>query len=279
MAKMAEEKIQAEVEALGYELVDASKYENLLSPILIRCKQDHLIEVSLTNLRKVSFTCPCCDKAIESHQLFCDKCFHQITFIKKPMCYRCGQPLLLEKAKGKVLCPDCLKKRPLYDIARAAFIYDSASKASILKLKYTDRMEYAYPLVELLYQAGCDLFSKTDIIMPVPMHWRRRLKRKYNQADLLGRLLAKKTHILYSSKNLIRSRHTEVQENKTLSERNKNVKDAFCIKKPQEIQNKIENTLYQSGSRIYDVQSYPIKDIKEITQPNIDPTITTYPEY
>ena len=183
-------------------------------------------------------TCPCCDKAIESHQLFCDKCFHQITFIKKPMCYRCGQPLLLEKAKGKVLCPDCLKKRPLYDIARAAFIYDSASKASILKLKYTDRMEYAYPLVELLYQAGCDLFSKTDIIMPVPMHWRRRLKRKYNQADLLGRLLAKKTHILYSSKNLIRSRHTEVQENKTLSERNKNVKDAFCIKKPQEIQNK-----------------------------------------
>ena len=48
---------------------------------------------------------------------------------------------------------------------------------------------------------------------------------------------------------------------------------------PQEIQNKIENTLYQSGSRIYDVQSYPIKDIKEITQPNIDPTITTYPEY
>ena len=183
-------------------------------------------------------TCPCCDKTIESHQLFCDKCFHQITFIKKPMCYRCGQPLLLEKSKGNILCPECLKKRPLYDIARAAFIYDSVSKASILKLKYTDRMEYAYPLVELLYQAGSDLFSKTDIIMPVPMHWRRRLKRKYNQADLLGRLLAKKTHIPYSSKNLIRSRHTEVQENKTLSERNRNVKDAFCIKKEQEIQSK-----------------------------------------
>ena len=65
MAKMAEEKIQAEVEALGYELVDASKYENLLTPILIKCKQDHLIEVSLGNLRKASFTCPCCDKAID----------------------------------------------------------------------------------------------------------------------------------------------------------------------------------------------------------------------
>ena len=48
---------------------------------------------------------------------------------------------------------------------------------------------------------------------------------------------------------------------------------------PQSMQNKIENTLYQGGDRIYDVQSYPIKDIKEITKPNIDPTISTYPEY
>lgn len=44
-------------------------------------------------------------------------------------------------------------------------------------------------------------------------------------------------------------------------------------------QNQIQNTLYQGGDRIYDVQSYPIKDIKTITEPNIQPTITTYPEY
>lgn len=48
---------------------------------------------------------------------------------------------------------------------------------------------------------------------------------------------------------------------------------------PQELKNKIENTLYQGGDRIYDIQSYPINDIKEITEPNIQPTITTYPEY
>ena len=48
---------------------------------------------------------------------------------------------------------------------------------------------------------------------------------------------------------------------------------------PQELQNKIENTLYQGGDRIYDIQSYPLNDIKKITEPNIQPTITTYPEY
>jgi len=48
---------------------------------------------------------------------------------------------------------------------------------------------------------------------------------------------------------------------------------------PQAEQNQIENTLYEGGNRIYDVQSFPLKDINEITEPNIDPTITTYPEY
>lgn len=48
---------------------------------------------------------------------------------------------------------------------------------------------------------------------------------------------------------------------------------------PKAEQNEIENTLYEGGNRIYDVQSYPIKDIKTITEPNIDPTISTYPEY
>ena len=48
---------------------------------------------------------------------------------------------------------------------------------------------------------------------------------------------------------------------------------------PQELNNKIENTLYQGGNRIYDIQSYPIKDIDKITEPNINPTITDYPDY
>lgn len=48
---------------------------------------------------------------------------------------------------------------------------------------------------------------------------------------------------------------------------------------PETMQNKIENTLYQGGNRIYDIQSYPLEDINKITEPNINPTITTYPEY
>lgn len=197
--------------------------------------------------------CPGCDKEINSNQLFCSTCFKQITFIKKPVCHRCGLPLMCEQTDEKMLCSDCLKKRPQYDRARAVFVYDTVSKGCILKLKYADKMEYSKPFVELLYQAGQELFFKTDIIMPVPMHWKRKLKRKYNQADLLARGLATKTALLYSNDNLIRSRHTPIQENKSVSERNKNVKDAFEVKKPEKIKKKsilLIDDVYTTGATV-----------------------------
>ena len=46
---------------------------------------------------------------------------------------------------------------------------------------------------------------------------------------------------------------------------------------PQIINKQIQDTLYESGGRIYDIQSYPIGDIDYIEQPNLNPTITTYP--
>ena len=48
---------------------------------------------------------------------------------------------------------------------------------------------------------------------------------------------------------------------------------------PQTMGEEIQNKLYQSGERIYDVQSYPAADIKYINQNNQDNAITNYPAY
>ena len=48
---------------------------------------------------------------------------------------------------------------------------------------------------------------------------------------------------------------------------------------PQIVNKQIQNTLYESGGRIYDIQSYPVTDINVIEQPNLNKTITTYPAY
>lgn len=48
---------------------------------------------------------------------------------------------------------------------------------------------------------------------------------------------------------------------------------------PLDYQNKIENTIYQDGNRLLDVQSVPINDINQALTPNIQPTISNYPSW
>ena len=64
MARLSHEQIKAEVEKLGYSLIDDSGYMTLNSFITVKCKNNHNIKATLNDLRKPSFTCPCCDKPI-----------------------------------------------------------------------------------------------------------------------------------------------------------------------------------------------------------------------
>ncbi len=48
---------------------------------------------------------------------------------------------------------------------------------------------------------------------------------------------------------------------------------------PLDYQDKIENTIYQSGDRLIVIQSIPLKYIKEATEPNIQPTINDFPAF
>lgn len=54
---------------------------------------------------------------------------------------------------------------------------------------------------------------------------------------------------------------------------------AVSAQTPEQVNSEIQNTLYESGGRIYDEQSYPINDINTIMEPNLDKEITNYPSY
>ena len=48
---------------------------------------------------------------------------------------------------------------------------------------------------------------------------------------------------------------------------------------PLDYKNQIENTIYQSGDRLIDIQSIPLQDISSAVQPNLQPEITDYPAF
>lgn len=185
--------------------------------------------------------CPYCETIIERTQIMCDSCFRKIRFITGAKCHRCGRPLPLppSETNEKLLCLSCLQnKRKAYDLARSVFVYDFFSRDAILKLKYADRIDLRHFFVNYMLQAGIDLFDKTDLIIPVPLSKRRRLKRKYNQAGVLGDLLAKRLKKPYSATTLIRIRHTKKQENISRQQRENNVKNAFFVTKPHIVRDK-----------------------------------------
>lgn len=138
--------------------------------------------------------CPTCDAPVDASGLMCASCFSRLTMITAPYCPRCGVPFKTTAASGVAeLCPACRVHLPVFERARAALRYDAASERLILPLKYADRTELAGVLALHMVRAGAELLASADYLIPVPLHRRRLFARRYNQAALLGRALARRT--------------------------------------------------------------------------------------
>ena len=90
-------------------------------------------------------------------------------------------------------------------------------------------------------QMGLDLlqagrFDDVDLLVPVPLHWRRKLERGYNQSELLCRGIATHFRRPILTRSLVRQRHTERQSMQVSSNRESNVKGAFRVKHPERLE-------------------------------------------
>ena len=106
--------------------------------------------------------CPVCSKSIETPGALCGDCFSRLQFI------HAHQP-------GKA----------------SAVVYDDTSKRLILALKYADKTELAPLLARMMVNAGGKVLDGADVLTCVPLHWKRLLARKYNQAAVLASAVSK----------------------------------------------------------------------------------------
>jgi ComF family protein len=121
-------------------------------------------------------------------------------------------------------------------IARGG-VYDKPLRDMILAFKFNDRTELSGQLCFLLNSAlqGSDFKNDIDMFVPVPLHWRRRLGRGFNQSLILCKGLDHRRRI---STELVRIRHTQRQWNLDLGKRIKNVADAFAVRKGHDFSGK-----------------------------------------
>ncbi|MCK5285511.1 MAG: ComF family protein [Alphaproteobacteria bacterium] len=151
-----------------------------------------------------------------------------IDFITEPFCDVCGLPFEFEVEKGS-LCTACLDNRPPYETARAVFKYNDSGRSMILGFKYADKTYAVKAFAPWLKRAGDSMLAKADYIIPVPLHYRRLISRRYNQSALIAKTLADETDNAYVADMLMRIRATVPQGHMNSKERFKNVKSAFAV--------------------------------------------------
>jgi ComF family protein len=139
--------------------------------------------------------CAGCLGPVEAQGQLCAECFGQIGFVVDPCCRRCGLPLVSEFAGGvQRLCETCRRTPPPWGRARAALLYDGKARGLILRLKHAGGEENAALLARHMVRAGARLLEQADLLVPVPLHRWRLLRRGYNQSGLLARHVAKASH-------------------------------------------------------------------------------------
>lgn len=172
--------------------------------------------------------CLSCDTGVSQGPGLCPPCWAKVRFIEAPWCESCGRPFEIDPQDG-LLCAACIADEPLFDRARAAMIYDEASRPLVTGFKYADRTDFARAFGGWLSRAGGDVLEEADYLVPVPLHPWRLWMRRYNQAGILASAVSRETFIPVLYDGLLRVRHTRQQVGLTASRRRRNVAGAFKV--------------------------------------------------
>ncbi len=169
-------------------------------------------------------TCVCCENFVESEGL-CKDCWDKIHWLSEPICEICGKQVDTEIK----ICSECIRQKPIFDKAVSVFSYDAFSKHMILNFKDND-CTYLAPLFAKWIERIIKKFSyEIDVIIPVPISFKRRLLRKYNQTELLAYELHKLSNIKYEPRSLKKNKDTVNQKKLSKKFRLKNLAKSFEV--------------------------------------------------
>jgi ComF family protein len=174
-------------------------------------------------------TCAVCSTPLEFPTLgaVCGGCWTSIQPQTGPLCESCGDVLSSwRSADSRRLCHRCARRRRVVAAGRAIGPYEGTLREVLHALKYDGRRSLARPLAELMTTSGHEVIAGADLVIPVPLHFRRYYRRGFNQAYELARHLE-----LPCVRALKRRRATVTQTDLPEAERHRNVTGAFAVRR------------------------------------------------
>lgn len=158
----------------------------------------------------------------------CVTCAGKVKVIREPVCLCCGKTVEDPMVE---YCFDCEKAEFAFLRNRSVFEYSGGVRNAMHDFKYNHRKEnilfFGDGITEHLGKWIAGL--KVDVILPVPVHKRRRRRRGYNQAHLLAKYVSETLKIPMDTEFLYRVGNTKPQKELGKKERKINLKNAFKI--------------------------------------------------
>jgi len=195
--------------------------------IVERCRRIAVSTARLALDIALPTLCAACRAPVNGEGL-CAACWSQLSFIERPYCERLGIPFVYDPGPG-LLSMQAIADPPAFHRARAAVRYDDIARAMVHAFKYQDRTDLAPVMGRWMARAGAELLADADIIVPVPLHWRRGLARRYNQAAMLAAVIGRQSGVSVTPHVLARMRPTEQQVGLSRPDRAANVQGAFAV--------------------------------------------------
>ena len=161
----------------------------------------------------------------------CLKCTQAVAPELGTCCGRCGA-ILPEEVFPAETCPACkdfsLKFDAVYPLGR----YEGALRELVLKTKRLSAEALSLTIGRLLAQRLAEKLAsfRPDAVLPIPMHWGKRLFRGVNSPELLADCLARKLRVPVV-RSLVRCRYTGPQKDLLPRERFRNVRGAFRLRR------------------------------------------------
>ncbi|GFE64506.1 double zinc ribbon domain-containing protein [Litoreibacter roseus] len=162
--------------------------------------------------------CITCNALVEEDFALCGPCWRDTSFISGATCCTCGASLPGSEAAPDLTCDDCMQIARSWSRGWSALNYTGNGRKLVLSLKHGDRTELARPAAAWM-AARLPQLADDTLIVPVPLHWLRYLRRRYNQSTLLAQRLADLTGFDCLPNALNRKTATETLDGKTKDDR------------------------------------------------------------
>jgi competence protein ComFC len=200
--------------------------------------------------------CKICGCFLENpeEKIVCARCLREMNPSRRAFCWRCGR--FFSRTGAPYLCEECLKKSPVYTYHRSCGSYSGRLRDVILLFKYRKYRVLGRPLAEFMQSTLQDhpqVWRNADLVVPVPLHKKRKRERGFNQSLILARHLSLWLKLPLDSGILFRPVFRPPQTSLNAAERRRNTRGVFAVKNPHKIQKKtvlLVDDVYTTGATL-----------------------------